>query len=559
MRTDVWSRDLITNLPRLVFLGSYANTIHYFKMKLTRTAFRLYVRYKSRSSELFKPIPETDLSDVGSWTTTKIAEHQDWLNDGYVRNMICSAARQRFRDCYIPESERDEPHELAIRSAETNCSTYTRMNLDFRRALALSRHFGTEIETDSDNNIPLASLPTSTPSKRREKCLESNEDELLTEQWKTSLQERLNKETEAELLVTELYARAEKHLVSLKVKEHETILVMSNLLRLLAPNTAIEWSWEDKAAIEILSKVSKTDDELRGLVARATVQHRQSLKLLTDTRNLNRFKLTNFVDPTVRKIRELTVILFVIADLHPNCLDGRNIFDLADVAAHRNAVLDYMRGKCLPEILFRKSVPVQMFSSGKATLAECVVRSVSGLVPATSTTSARTSATAYKNTLRAFKAVCKRLVPGRYNTKHVELNMKTFVRAMDGTLNIPLALVHPAKFLHDVNSVPSPSSLASTLELFRVSDNSTGFLIQEICELNHMAWLLFDLQYFHHYEDATRTCSIPKACVTTNPFEDDNNNAVRQVTQLLRANPERFRRSGQPTILVNLSPSPSGK
>lgn len=532
-------------------------------MKLSRTAFRLYARYKSQSSDLFKTIPETDLSSVGTWTKTKIAEHQEWLDDGYVRNMICAAARQRFRDAYIPESERDESHEKAIRSAELNCFTYTRMNTEFRQALADAHAqqksesdtaSGSESDTGNDNDRNGAATPSVTiRSNRRKELSRPTEDEvnILNEEWKASLQERMDKDTATELLVTELYIRAEKHLVNLKVKDEETILVMSNLLRLLAPSTAIKWSWEDKAVIKILSKVSKTDDELRGLVAKAIVQHRQSSDLCSGVRRTTQFRLTPLLDPDSRKIRELTVIIFMITDLTPNCMDGRNMFDLGDVAAHRNAILQHMLGKGLPEISFRKAVPVDMFSSGKATLAACVIRGVLSLVRTTS--QARTTAEAYNKTLRAYKAMCKRLVPGLYNTKHVELSMKMFIRAMDGTLNIPLALIHPAKFLHDANSIPSTSSLIATLELFRLSEDSTGFLIQEVCEIHTMAWLLFDLQYFDYYEEATRTCTIPKACIKANPFESGEN-AVGKMSQLLKTNPNHFRQAGRSkTIVIDMS------
>jgi hypothetical protein len=92
--------------------------------RIDKKGFRLLVRYKCNSTNLFQPVPTRDLSTVGDWSTESLREYAEELRCGYVSSKRCYEGRVGFRDRYVPPARRDEKHEKAIQAAKSRCAQF---------------------------------------------------------------------------------------------------------------------------------------------------------------------------------------------------------------------------------------------------------------------------------------------------------------------------------------------------------------------------------------------------------------------------------------------------
>lgn len=91
---------------------------------LDRKGFRLLVRYKCNSSDLFTPVKKRNLLTVLDWSEDEIRTYAEHLRMGYVRSMRCYEGRVEFRDNYVHPHLRDDNHEKAISAAKLRCQEY---------------------------------------------------------------------------------------------------------------------------------------------------------------------------------------------------------------------------------------------------------------------------------------------------------------------------------------------------------------------------------------------------------------------------------------------------
>src|SRR3982750_788482 len=112
-------------------------------MVLPSAGLRLYIRYKAHSCDLFTDIlakardfrrelhpDHGDLLGSPNWSSHAAHQYEEFINTGFVRNLICYGARKKFRDLYVPVETRDAAHEKAIQNAEENCATYANLYAD---------------------------------------------------------------------------------------------------------------------------------------------------------------------------------------------------------------------------------------------------------------------------------------------------------------------------------------------------------------------------------------------------------------------------------------------
>ena len=97
---------------------------------------KAYFMYKSLSCDLFTALPHLTLDGIETWSAAKVGELRQQLYIGYERNSRCAELRKYYRDTFIEESLRDEPHEIAIREAERCALFYDTQLIELGRKLA---------------------------------------------------------------------------------------------------------------------------------------------------------------------------------------------------------------------------------------------------------------------------------------------------------------------------------------------------------------------------------------------------------------------------------------
>jgi hypothetical protein len=104
-----------------------------------------------------------------------------------------------------------------------------------------------------------------------------------------------------------------------------------------------------------------------------------------------------------------------------------------------------------------------------------------------------------------------------------------WARAVEGTLRLDEAIVHPANFLRSLGKRPDETLAAKAHGLYtkirqsgeRASDSMTALLVRVF----NVTRFLFDLQYYEHFTDYMKTGHIPKEASTNDPFEDGKTRA----------------------------------
>ena len=96
---------------------------------------KTYFLYKAASSELFLDLPCIDLSGLQLRHPHEVGRLQRRLYIGYERNRRCAELREHYRDHFVPEAERDEKHEDAIREAHARTAFYQDKLTEMAKAL----------------------------------------------------------------------------------------------------------------------------------------------------------------------------------------------------------------------------------------------------------------------------------------------------------------------------------------------------------------------------------------------------------------------------------------
>ena len=94
---------------------------------------------------------------------------------------------------------------------------------------------------------------------------------------------------------------------------------------------------------------------------------------------------------------------------------------------------------------------------------------------------------------------------------------------LDGKICLEMAVRHPACFLHKISADPV-SSAARTIFKERVLDepskNGLHNVLKVVKDIVSCAEILFDLQYFDHYERYIQTGVIEAELLLDNPLEE---------------------------------------
>jgi hypothetical protein len=504
---------------------------------LPAAGIRLYARYKANSKDLFTTIRGWDLSELEKWSGEKVLTYQRWLCEGYVRNSICFGARRSFREKYVPEDQRDEGHNNAIRSAEENCATFVRLYRNFR--LALSRTNRRTPDSDElavgpasarlgEQSI-IATNHDASPHLRTA-VTEYDDTGSLMVAWEAAMKERAEKETEIERFVAELYERAEVALRNLKVKDNEVIPILDNLLRALAPSPSVGWDWGNPQAIEILVKRGPvTDEKLAAMVLQAAVEHRKFERSL-GCMMPPPWSPPKATDPASAAGKNMVTLLFIIGEACSQMMAGRHAWSLTHLIALRECCKHFATRGELRNVRLRNPPSQRDYDAGgKACLAELLTRPLP-IEPSTMTQKA-----AWTAALRLWKGIVTRHFTGSDPMPFLNCVLVTFAKVLEGTVDFTLALIHPAKFLSNAAILPSADSLVASAKLLRECHDGLISILREIYEVLAAARNVFDLQYYSEYETYYTTGRMPPSLALKNPFEDDDENVLCQVTRMMKS------------------------
>jgi len=532
-------------------------------MVLSSAALRLYIRYKAHSSDLFKDITASarDLGNFQQWTANEKGEYETWISSGFIRNLICHGARTKFRELYVPAHQRDGAHEKAIRSAEENCATYARLYAELQAAKGRGScsDAKSHSDTDSDNeqeprSEPAAPKATTAPLQRRksaELAKRQVEEEDIIRAWKLAMKERADAETEAERVVLRLFERCVVFLNRLRVDDDETLSILAGALYDLAPkavkkklvqlneqearnglvpdprprirNADCEFSWWDSNFLAELKKREDISDEgLEKILLASTIEHRTVCPKVSRPR----VRVTRLGGSWITKLQkagadvqrlnlsaDVALLLGVIGELKPQRCMGDYLVRVDLISSYRGVVAEYARTGVMP--------PVEL--SGASHLQKDVIDSRTMLAtlyaeghvhPSVGPPSLRKDKT-FRQLLR-----CLRPLLRKNKCEEADVAVRALTRFLDGTVKLPLVLLHPAQFLRDVSGPVTEFGASIARSMARDMDEDyMRHILLEVETVLFTAAALMSVQYHEH--DGTYTPGkAPKWMAEKNPFDD---------------------------------------
>jgi len=505
-------------------------------MVLSNRAFRLYLKYKLHSGDLFKELVAPDISTLDTWPGKRIEQHEAWLSEGYVRNCVCLGARKKFRDDHVPLERQDRGHEEAIENAEQNCAFYAKHYKEFREALQRCQQHLQHTEGQ------VGGQPTRPPEVKESGNVDVTPpdadvpDDSLLVAWEEAMKLRAQAESDLTQLVGDMCDRATKELQALKVTDDELPAVMRNLLNMLSPSTAADRNWAEEVTMKDIEEKCRSglleDEVLRGLVIKAAVKHRKTVRQLT-TFDGYRFVLPHTADAVTRKKNETVLLLHMIHEARPGTLAGTNAWQVTHYVRLREAAISYVRSGSLPPVTFQNKPPPHLLNGSVRAVAGHMAACgppgglPTGALPATSIEND------FAKTWTSFKALWKKICVGKPQAEpFLRTFLKVLMRLTDGAVDLPAVLIHPAKFLCEAARMPSHESVIRVGDMLRVGFAKSEprifhALLNEVYGVVCTARALFDIQYYHHYEAYYASGKMPKELTKRNPFEEDEGNIVR--------------------------------
>lgn len=514
-------------------------------MGLSVKAVSLYFRYKANSSDLFQNPKRTDLSNFHQWTSEAISEHKEWLAKGYLRNCICLGARKKFRDQHVPVEKQDRGHEEAIRSAERNCSFYAS---EYRRFQRASRRAQQRRELEMAMREPDDGSTDETADETAEKegqggwfhgleeaegegdidPEEDADDVALLAAWEASQKVKAEMETDMDRAVSEVYNVALEHFKSLNVREEETFAVMQNLLSALAPSSSANRTWQDVDAQLVISQKAKemTGEDIRSLLVESVVKHRKMVGKLTTVDRMG-YTVPVARDAKTRKQWDIALLLQLIEESQAGSVAGTNGWQLNHFVSLRECAIAFRETGKLPERLpFSKTLPDDFLgSSGKAGIGMMV----SGGRPPVFLPGRVSVEKEFRRVLASFKPIWKSLHIGTPEPEAtVVLVLRVFMRCVEGTVDLPDVLIHPARFLYSHAAMPTVEAVVCvgqmlTVGIAKLDRPMFARLLSEVYSIVRTARQLLDIQYYHYYETYRETGKMLKELAERNPFDEDGN------------------------------------
>ena len=513
-------------------------------------SIRLYVRYKCHSRDLFREIVGEDLTGVQSWSQERLASYRARLTRGYLENAICYSARKEFKASYVSSDMWDEGHDKAILQAEENCRTYLALMEKLLRLCPREDHSqdsedssdGSSHGRDNGNREPQKS-PAAKIGKYERHTAE--EAAYLIEQWKKGLEDWAKKESEQERIVMELYEQSKSAMARFKVLEAEQPHVLAILVRLFAPTYEPVWEWSDKEVIAAIAarlalKKTNLDSDLEKDVLKAIVLHRKGHKEFSKGSSLICYVVSEDPSPLDTYTRDTALLLHMLLELDAMSIGGQAAHDVEYYSRIRQYVKDYRRTGAFPSALLLKSAPSPwMFDDREAPMILCKAHRIE---EQKNSSMERKPVTGKLNSVgkgvRQMKAAIRSVLRGGgIFEPWVDVVIFTmWARAVEGTLRLDEAIVHPASFLRSLGKRPDDTLAARAHRLYsqirlsgpRASDSMTALLVRVF----NVTRFLFDLQYYEHFTDYMKTGHIPKEAAANDAFE---NRKTRAGSMLLAA------------------------
>jgi hypothetical protein len=133
-----------------------------------------------------------------------------------------------------------------------------------------------------------------------------------------------------------------------------------------------------------------------------------------------------------------------------------------------------------------------------------------------------------------WRGVVTKQFRGEEASPFLDMVLKVFARALAGTIDLTLVVIHPAKFLHTASVLPDADALQAAVNVLRGGTDFLSPVFREIYDIICRARGVFDLQYYSHYEELCRTGVMPPGLASRNPFEDDAENIVCGAMKLMK-------------------------
>jgi hypothetical protein len=226
-------------------------------------------------------------------------------------------------------------------------------------------------------------------------------------------------------------------------------------------------------------------------------------------------------------------LLHMVLELDAMSIGGQAAHDVEYYSRIRQYVKDYRRKGAFPEALLLKNAPsTWMFDNREVPMILCKAHRIeeeksSGMDRKRLTGKQDSFSKGVRQMKAAIRHVLKR---GDIFEPWVDAVIFTmWVRAVEGTLRLDEAIVHPASFLRSLGKRPDDALAGKAYGIYsqirksgeRASDSMTALLIRVF----NVTRFLFDLQYYEHFTDYMRTGHIPKEAATNDPFEDGKTRA----------------------------------
>jgi len=515
---------------------------------ISSKAFRLYLRYKVNSRNLFNRIDDEPASRLSTLRDDDLGLYWKELKSRYAESAICFTARKRYRDLYVPPDQRDAGHEAAINKAGENCRAYAHLLLAVYKELQKRGQLGAK--QGGPENTGAKGIARKQKRKRRkandpvaglgDEKQRDNGPEGLDETFRQFLEEAQyeaeQQKNVTEELVMAIYTRLEEHLHRLKVTDAEAPQVMISVIVTLLPGLSradfpqTGWDWSDERLItrmgDLVRKTDLDEEKVLNAVIKSAVNLRRSTTVMkkieegTSEREIS-------LPPRLTDLEKAAVLLQLVYEAASIGINGLSMHDVPHLVHLRSAAQHYRRTGNFPTLYLKEPLPI---AKGRLKLDPWdgyvyLAKVISEGIP-TQVTCSPLKSTQWAVYLRSFRSAWRKLnVQRRFTDLFTPLLAKTLAHLMGGTVHVEDVLIHPAKFLQQAEKMPDDRAIAFAYQGFinpgsRRDYNAGEVLMHLTYELVKVARDLYSLQFpdrILKYLNTGRISLLPRE---RNPFDD---------------------------------------
>ena len=318
------------------------------------------------------------------------------------------------------------------------------------------------------------------------------------------------------------------------MSEHEAGIVMLGCVRKLAPTTECEWSLSNPRTLRALQTILvnglPSEKELLSMAILEAVKFRKA-DAAWDAGAVNVEAVAaplisnyNAVGIDGLEVAKRAVLLKAIRDLKTSCsVGGRNMIQV-NAVIDINRFVDKLRlPHSLRSVLSLTELPVDFFAnSDEVVTATLFSPQARGVI--LDTCEKGVKAPSMSTCQRLFRSFIKRRWSGpKLCLSRLDSLARACMLAFDGNICLEVAIRHPALFLHKISADPVSSSARRIFKervLDEPSKNALHNVLQVVKDIVSCAEVLFDLQYFHHYERYIETGVIGADLISHNPLDE---------------------------------------